>query len=887
MATAAQNINNSTLRQILQSEKLTGPNFTKWHHNLRIALRFENKLVHLEQPLIPIHLLVASQAARDAYEILLDAQNEVACLMLGIKAFHACKQEDGQSVSPYLLKMKGYLDTLERLGYLMSKELGKDKKKRKGGKGKDKGKTKLAYAPKPKIPPPPKRENLIKDSVCHHYKEVGHWRRNFPSYHAELKKRKNASGASTSGIFAIELYAFPNKSWVYDTGCGTHICNTSQGLRESKKLKHGGLSLYMGNGMRAAVEAIRSFDLVLPSGLIIVLDKCYYAPTITRGVVLISCLVDDSYIHAFTNYGIYVSNDNVFYFNVIPRAGIYEIDMHDLYPNITSIYSVRNKRAKHTLDSIHLWHYRLGHINKKRIEKFLRDGILQPTHDESHEKCKSCISGKMARKPFPHQVERAKDLLGLIYTDVCSPLRTVSREGASYFITFTDDCSRYGFVYLMKHKHESFWGYALESTARILNMVPTKKVDRTPYEIWHRKALKMSYLRVWGCEALVIRDTPDKLDSRSIKYIFVGYLKESMGYYFYYLLKNKIFVARNTEFFENSLTLQEVSGSHRLLKAGRSDVGLELIQEDDTQPSKNISERHDESRSMTMRFGRWMSNLLFLNGHLSEDVYMVQHEGFVDPKPPSKICKLQRSIYGLKKASIRWNKRFDDEIKKVGFTQNPDELYLGEAVYILEIKITRDRSKWLIALSQIAYFDKILKKFKMENSKCGSVPMKEKPDYRKSQGAKTPSKVKLDFSKIQLKTVVKTILKSAKQSTIAMSSIEAEYIVVTEASMEAVWMRKFIDRLRDVMPSYKRPMKMLCDNAPAIAITNDPKIIKGFRHYQMKYHYIREVIQDGEIVLKKVHTNDNLADPFMKPMPYNKHFEHVMAIGVCPASSLM
>ncbi|GKB22467.1 zinc finger, CCHC-type containing protein [Tanacetum coccineum] len=115
----------------------------------------------------------------------------------------------------------------------------KDKKKPQGAKGKAKGKNKLAYAPKTKIPPPPKRDNPAKDSICHHCKEVGHWRRNCPSYHAELKKRKNASVASTSGIFTIELYAFPNKTWVYDTGYRTHICNTSQGLRESRKLKHG------------------------------------------------------------------------------------------------------------------------------------------------------------------------------------------------------------------------------------------------------------------------------------------------------------------------------------------------------------------------------------------------------------------------------------------------------------------------------------------------------------------------------------------------------------------------------------------------------------------------------------------------------------------------
>ncbi|GKC30600.1 retrotransposon protein, putative, ty1-copia subclass [Tanacetum coccineum] len=90
------------------------------------------------------------------------------------------------------------------------------------------------------------------------------------------------------------------------------------------------------------------------------------------------------------------------------------------------------------------------------MDMLQREGILQPTYNESHEKCKSYISGKMARKPFPYQVERAKDLLGLIHTDVCGPFRVLSREGANYFITFTNDFSHYGFVYLMKHKHEVF-----------------------------------------------------------------------------------------------------------------------------------------------------------------------------------------------------------------------------------------------------------------------------------------------------------------------------------------------------------------------------------------------------------------------------------------------
>ena len=64
--------------------------------------------------------------------------------------------------------------------------------------------------------------------------------------------------------------------------------------------------------------------------------------------------------------------------------------------------------------------------------------------------------GKMTKAPFTGQSERANDLLSLIHTDVCGPLSSPARGGYLYFITFTDDFSKYGYVYLMRHKSESF-----------------------------------------------------------------------------------------------------------------------------------------------------------------------------------------------------------------------------------------------------------------------------------------------------------------------------------------------------------------------------------------------------------------------------------------------
>nr|GEW88596.1 hypothetical protein [Tanacetum cinerariifolium] len=477
-----------------------------------------------------------------------------------------------------------------RAGRVQKNQKKKPHKAAKGNQGK--GNANMGYAPvptssfapKPKNPPPPKKDNPAKDTIRHQCGEVGYWRRNYPVYLAELlKKKKLSQGDNTSSIFTIELYYFPCTSWVYDT----------------------------------------------------------------------------------------VSRNNLVYFTAIPMDSIYEIDLSSSNTNDSSMYVISNKRAKLNLDTTLLWHCHLGHISKKRIKKLQHDGLVNSTDTKSFEKYVSCMSRKMARKPYSHQVEMAKYLLGLLYTDVCGPFRTVSRQGASYFVTFTDDFSRYGYVYLLKHKHKVFetlkvfqkevenqlgktikslhsncggeymsqeflyhlkehviivhrtppympqhngvserrniilldivrsmtsqttllkffWDYALESDACILNMVLTKKVKNTPYEVWHGQAPKLSYLKVWGCETLVKCDTltkPNKLEPRSIKCFFVGYLKETTGHSFYYPPENKIFIARNVEFFKNSLITQEASGSIE---------DFEIIQEEDTHPFIDTSLHHDE-----------------------------------------------------------------------------------------------------------------------------------------------------------------------------------------------------------------------------------------------------------------------------------------------------
>ena len=373
---------------------------------------------------------------------------------------------------------------------------------------------------------------------------------------------------------------------------------------------------------------------------------------------------------------------------------------------------------------------------------------------------------------------------------------------------------------------------------------------------------------------------------------------------------------------------------------------------------------------------------------------MIQPEGFTSTDE-SKVCKLQRSIYGLKQASRSWNMRFDKCIKSYGFVRNKEEpciykwnngsvivflvLYvddilligndvaalqgikvwlssqfsmkdLGEASFILGMKIYRDRSKRLLGLSQSTYIDTMLKRFSMENSRKGYLPIASGVTLSKKDCATSPeerermsripyasavgsimyamtctrpdvayslgvvSRYQSNPGEMHWK-VVKSILKylrntkdqwliygesdlklvgytdssfqsdrddsrsvsgfvftlnggaicwkSSKQSTVADSVCEAEYIAASDAAKEAVWLRKFLGEL-GVAPSLDGPVPVYCDSTGAIAQAKEPRSHHRTKHILRRYHLVREIVERGDIDLMKIDGKKNLADPFTK-----------------------
>ncbi|KAL0298983.1 UNVERIFIED_CONTAM: Copia protein [Sesamum radiatum] len=102
--------------------------------------------------------------------------------------------------------------------------------------------------------------------------------------------------------------------------------------------------------------------------------------------------------------------------------------------------------------------------------------------------------------------------------------------------------------------------------------------------------------------------------------------------------------------------------------------------------------------------------------------------------------------------------------------------------------------------------------------------------------------------------------------------MEAEYVACTSAVQEAIWLRRFLKSLHIL--HVDDAVVIYCDNTAAIAYAKDPKYHGRTKHIDTRYHFIRDSIAQGEVVLRHIPTNDMIADPFTKPLHRDAFHRH-------------
>eukprot|EP00253_Pinus_taeda_P009249 PITA_09249 len=245
---------------------------------------------------------------------------------------------------------------------------------------------------------------------------------------------------------------------------------------------------------------------------------------------------------------------------------------------------------------------------------------------------------------------------------------------------------------------------------------------------------------------------------------------------------------------------------------------------------------------------------------------------------------------------------------------------MGEASYVIGIKIHRDKFRGILGLSQETYINKILERFQMKNCSPSVAPIVEGDRFNLNQCSKN------NFEREQMKnipyaSVVGSLMyaqvctrpdiafvvgmlgryqsdpgkstsryifmmtggavswRSAKQTLIATSTMEAKFVSYFEATLHGVWLKSFISGLR-IMDSISKPLRMYCDNSVVVFMAKNNKNGSRNKHIDIKYLAIRERVKEKKVVIEHVSTELMITDPLTKDMPPLKFKDHIMNMGL-------
>ncbi|KAM2234893.1 hypothetical protein ACFXTI_013101 [Malus domestica] len=390
--------------------------------------------------------------------------------------------------------------------------------------------------------------------------------------------------------------------------CGKDECwkKKYRGLAGSRSLRNGEMVVRIGNGTKISAKAIGTYMLKLPSGEVLELKNCLYFPSCIKNLISIFKLLRDGHSVLFDKMSctLYLNGRIISHGNMIER--LFHLETNSGMHCIESGNTSKPKRAREKVNQEKMWHLKLGHVNLDKIRKMSKDGYFRPLGNDRMGTYECCLKGKMTKSPFTGKGERATEILGLIHTHYKSEsferfkefknevekqtgkqikiLRS-DRWGeylSNEFLDYLKECgiisqwtppgtpqlngvserrnrTLMNMVRSMMSSADlpvTFWGYAINTTAYLLNKVPSKSVSQTPYEIWHGRKPSLNHIKIWGCEAYVKKLEATKLEAISVKCYFVGYPRETMGYEFYHPDDQKVFVARTAMFLEEQFVLK-------------------------------------------------------------------------------------------------------------------------------------------------------------------------------------------------------------------------------------------------------------------------------------------------------------------------------------------
>ena len=212
------------------------------------------------------------------------------------------------------------------------------------------------------------------------------------------------------------------------------------------------------------------------------LIETHVVPSLRQNLVYVPILDTSDYCCSFGNGKVilYQNSNWVGSSSLLRYDNLCLLDTTASFNESWHVSTVGIKRKLTSENSASLWHKRLGHISKRRIERLVSDGIHDPLDFMDFDACVNCIKGKQTNVRRMG-ANRASDVLELLHTDICGPFPTTSWNGQMYFITFIGDFSQYGYLYLIHDKSQSldvFKNYKAEVENQLKKRIKSVRSDR-------------------------------------------------------------------------------------------------------------------------------------------------------------------------------------------------------------------------------------------------------------------------------------------------------------------------------------------------------------------------------------------------------------------------
>ena len=282
--------------------------------------------------------------------------------------------------------------------------------------------------------------------------------------------------------YEVNLISVLRHTWWIDSGATTLISVSMQDCLSYRRPRDGERYIYVGDGKSVQIEAIETFRLLLKTGYYLDLKETFVVPSFRQNLVSISILDKFGYCCSFRNgkFSIFQNSNLVATGSLSSFYNLYLLDTNASFNESLHVNIIGAKRKLIGESSTSLWHQRLGHISKRRIERLVSNGILDPLDFLDFDMCVNCINGKQTNvRRFV--ANRSIDVLELIHTDISGPFPKASWNGQQYFITFIDDFSRYGYLYLIHDKSQSldvFKSYKAEVENQLSKRIKSVRFDR-------------------------------------------------------------------------------------------------------------------------------------------------------------------------------------------------------------------------------------------------------------------------------------------------------------------------------------------------------------------------------------------------------------------------